>query len=168
LGENKMALDSKVKELLNKFADSQIALNIPGLPADQSKIKIGDLLDEAHGAVRSASVSYSFGKDGGVIGSIRLDGHLVPAGAIITRAWIAEKANLTGGVGAEIDVKIGATSLTGGPQLLAAIAGVKESVADFTATLPEASSGGSVVVDVSVAALTAGQLLIAFEYIDPV
>lgn len=42
-----MALDSTIKELLNKFADSQPALRIPGQPLGSSNIMLGDLLEEA-------------------------------------------------------------------------------------------------------------------------
>ena len=163
-----MALDSKVKDLLNKFADSQIALNIQGEPADSSAIQIGTLLDEAHGALRSGTVKYDVLNDGGVSGQTYiLDGHKIPAGAIITRAWIAEQVNVVG-VGASLDVLVGTTSLTGGAALIAEFVGVKESVAGFTATLPEVTSGGNIKVTVSGANVTAGKLLISFEYIYPV
>lgn len=163
-----MALSNKVKELLNKFADTQIALNIPGLPADQSKIQLGDLLDEAHGAIRSASVVYDVARDGGTDGeSYVIKGHNIPSGAIITRAWIAENVALVG-VGASLDVKAGSVSLSGGAQLIAAFAGINEAKADFAAVIPAVAGGSSVSIDVSGADVTAGQLLITFEYIYPV
>lgn len=164
-----MALSDKVKELLNKFADSQIALNIPSLPADQSKIQLGDLLDEAHGAIRSASVIYDVARDGGTNGeSYVIKGHDIPSGAIITRAWIAENVALAGGVGASLDVKAGSVSLSQGAQLIAAFAGINEAKADFAAVIPAVAGGSSISIDVSGADVTAGQLLITFEYIYPV
>lgn len=40
-----MALTQAQKDLLNKFADSQPALQEPGKPASEAGIKLGDLLD---------------------------------------------------------------------------------------------------------------------------
>jgi hypothetical protein len=40
-------LTPEVKKLLNDFSKSQPALNLPGLPADQSGIKLGDLIEAA-------------------------------------------------------------------------------------------------------------------------
>ena len=163
-----MALETKTKELLNKFADSQPALNDRDKPFGQSQIKLGDLLDQAHGGIRSASVLYTASKDGLTAGeTYSLSGDSIPVGAIITRAWIAENVALAGGVGASLDITIGSTSLSGGAQLLAALAGVNEAKADLSATLPESTSGGKVKVAVSGADLTAGQLLITYEYIYP-
>lgn len=42
-----MALDPKVKDLLNKFAESMPALRLPGEPLEKSNPKIGDLLEIA-------------------------------------------------------------------------------------------------------------------------
>lgn len=163
-----MALEPKTKDLLNKLADSQPGLNDKDLPRSQSGIKLGDLLNEAHGALRTAKALYTPARDGGTSGSTYvLSGEAVPQGAIITRAWIAEDVALVG-VGASLNIQIGATSLTGGAQAITALVGILESKADLSATLPEATSGGKVTVAVSGANVTAGQLLIAFEYIYPV
>jgi S1-C subfamily serine protease len=40
-------LTPEVKKLLNDFSKSQPALNLPGLPADKSGIKLGDLIEAA-------------------------------------------------------------------------------------------------------------------------
>jgi len=42
-----MALDSRIKELLNKFADSMPALRIPGEPLASSNPMLGDIMEEA-------------------------------------------------------------------------------------------------------------------------
>jgi len=42
-----MALDPRVKELLNKFADSMPALRIPGEPLASSNPMLGDIMEEA-------------------------------------------------------------------------------------------------------------------------
>jgi len=165
-----MALEKTTKDLLNKFADSQPALNDDFSPRDSSGVKLGDILDEAHGAVRSKSVTYTASSDGGTAGSTyTLKGASVPAGAIITRAWVAENVALVGTpLTSTLDVTIGATSLTGGAKLITALTGIQEAKADLTATLPEATSGGAPKVTVAGADVTAGQLLITFEYIYPV
>ena len=163
-----MALEKLTKDLLNKFAEQQPALNDRSKPRGQSEIQLGDLIDESHGAVRSKSVTYTPASDGGTTGaSYSIKDGAVPAGAIITRAWIAENSTLVSAGAATLDVTIGSTSLTGGAQLITALTGVKESAADLTATLPEASSGGAPTITVGVADVTAGQLLITFEYIYP-
>jgi hypothetical protein len=41
------ALDAKVKDLLNKYADTQPALRLPNEPFDSSNIKLGDVIDSA-------------------------------------------------------------------------------------------------------------------------
>jgi len=165
-----MSLSSKVKELLNKFADTQVALNDKDLPRGQSQIQLGDLLDEAHGSLRSMSVTYTPARDGGTSGSTySLGTSSIPAGAIITRAWIAENSNVLAGAGATLDITVGATSLTGGAQLFSAFAGVLESAAaPLSATLPETTTGGVPKVAIAVANVTGGQLLVTIEYIYPV
>lgn len=40
-------LTPEVKKLLNDFSKSQPALNLPGRPADQAGIKLGDLIEAA-------------------------------------------------------------------------------------------------------------------------
>jgi hypothetical protein len=42
-----MTLDPKIKELLNKFADTQPALRLPEQPLEKSNIFLGDLLEQA-------------------------------------------------------------------------------------------------------------------------
>jgi hypothetical protein len=41
------ALDPKVKDLLNKYADSQPALRLPGEPYGTSNVKLGDVIEAA-------------------------------------------------------------------------------------------------------------------------
>jgi hypothetical protein len=52
-----MALDAKVKKLLNDFSKSQPALNETGKPAAISGLKIGDLIEEAMDAADSAAAA---------------------------------------------------------------------------------------------------------------
>lgn len=40
-----MKLSQAIKTLLNKFADSQIALRLPGEPLEKSNPQLGDALD---------------------------------------------------------------------------------------------------------------------------
>jgi hypothetical protein len=40
-----MKLSAAIKSLLNKFADTQIALRLPGLPLEKSNPNLGDALD---------------------------------------------------------------------------------------------------------------------------
>ena len=64
-----MALNSKTILLLNKFAETQVALNDRDKPRGQSEIQLGTLLNEAHGALRSASVLYTPLEHGAAVGS---------------------------------------------------------------------------------------------------
>lgn len=162
-------ISDKIKKLLNKFTETQPALQDISRPFPQSAVKLGDLLDEAHGSLRSTSYMYAPLADGGTAGqTYNLAGANIPQGAIITRAYIAEGVDLVGDVGATLDLQVGTTSLTNGAQGFASFDGVQSSIDDFSATLPETTSGGPVKAVVASADLTAGQLQIFVEYIYPV
>lgn len=167
-----MALESKDKTLLNKFAESQPALNDNINPRGQSEVKLGDLLDEAHGAIRTLTTTYNAKRDGGTAGETYiLNAAKVPAGAIITRGWLAANVDLVSGGAATFDVTVGATSLSGGAKAYTAVTGAggpQESKADLLATLPEASSGGKPKIAIAGANVTDGELMITLEYIYPV
>lgn len=47
-------LTKEEKELLNKFSDTQPALQLPGRPSSQASMKIGDILDSALAKVEEA------------------------------------------------------------------------------------------------------------------
>ncbi|MEM4379610.1 MAG: hypothetical protein QXL01_02855 [Thermoplasmatales archaeon] len=49
-----MALDSRIKELLNKFADSQPALRFPGEPLGSSNPMLGSVIKEVSDTATSA------------------------------------------------------------------------------------------------------------------
>ncbi len=162
-------ISSKLKKLLNKFAETQPALQDRSFPFPKSSIQLGDLLDEAHGMLRSKSYVYAPAADGGTAGeTYYLKGFSIPQGAIITRAYIAEGVDLAGDAGATLDLQVGTTSLTGGAQGFASFDAVQSSNDDFSAGLPETTSGGPVKAIVASADLTAGQLQIVVEYIYPV
>lgn len=49
-----MALDAKVQKLLNDFSKSQPALNLKGVPAAKSGVKLGDLIAASMDAANSS------------------------------------------------------------------------------------------------------------------
>lgn len=159
-----MSLDAKTKELLNDFADTQPALNDRDKPFPQSKIELGTLLDEAHGAIRSARALYKPASDGGTDGEAYSLDLSIPAGALITRSWAI--VNTTSSAAATLDFSTVAGSVDLG------------SVADATAATgdhedkqaaPEAvPADTSVQVEVSGASVTDGEFLLIVEYIYPV
>jgi len=157
-----MALDTKTKELLNKFADSQVALNDRDKPRGSSEIQLGTLLDEAHGAVRSSSYLYSPAVDGLTSGEVySLKGASIPTGAIITRAWIAANVALSsaGGTGT-VAIDVGGVSLL--------VATDADTITISTYSTAAATSGGKPTATIAVENLDAvGQLLVTVEYIYP-
>jgi len=157
-----MALDTKTKELLNKFADSQVALNDRDKPRGSSEIQLGTLLDEAHGAVRSSSYLYSPAVDGLTSGEVySLKGASIPTGAIITRAWIAVNSALTSPATGAVAIDLG------GVELLASTDA--DSITGITPySTAAATSGGKPTATIAAGNLDAvGQLLVTVEYIYP-
>lgn len=166
-GVTNMSLTKKQKADLNKFTETQPALNDSRLPFPKSAMKLGDLIDEAHGQIRSKAAHYDVSLQGGVSGTSYFVDIEVPAGAIATRVYTAPVVALdSAGDAVELDVKVGVTSLIGGPQAQAALnAGALDQSA--AASLPVALTAGKVSVTPSVEDVTAGKLLIVVEYIQP-
>lgn len=54
-----MALDPKIKQLLNDFSKSQPALNLPGEPADASGVLLGDLIDAGGNPVAASVAAFA-------------------------------------------------------------------------------------------------------------
>lgn len=54
-----MALDPKVQKLLNDFSKSQPALNLAGVPASKSGVKLGDLIAAAAAGAAAPTTTYT-------------------------------------------------------------------------------------------------------------
>jgi hypothetical protein len=72
--------------LLNKLADSQPALNKPGLPLGESQVKLGDALEQAAGA-SAKKFKWSMAAQGDN-GNAPIKLGTIPAGAIVTSVVI--------------------------------------------------------------------------------
>jgi hypothetical protein len=157
-----MKLLANIKTLLNDFSKSQPALNVPGLPADKSGIKMGDLFDSAMASLKvTADATYDFALNGGAISTIKL-GEVIPADAIVTAIYTQVKTTLDSATDtAEVEIKAGSTSLVAA-QVITAITGVKAQALAAPVLL---SADSELSIAVSVEALTAGVLRIMVEYI---
>ena len=68
-----MALDPKVKQLLNDFAKSQPALNLEGEPANESGILLGDLIDAGGNPVAAAVAALASSTSANLAGADSVD-----------------------------------------------------------------------------------------------
>ena len=115
--------------------------------------------------------SYDFGSEGGAVGAITLKGEdnnaeVIPAGAVITRAWTSARTAMTSGGAAPV-----ALGYTGGAANIKAATAFNDAtfvgVDAHTAAIPAAVGAAdvSVLATVATAALTAGAFDVFVEYI---
>lgn len=111
---------------------------------------------------------YDFAKEGGAIGTINLRGGVVPKGALVTNVTIDVETALTSGGAATIaanleaaaDMKAATAVAT--YALNAIIAGIPVGTA---ATTVRTTANRKPTITVAAAALTAGKMTIAYEYL---
>lgn len=118
---------------------------------------------------RVAYFEYDFSRDGGVIGDIPLRGDSFPEGAVITGGMVHVKAALTGGASATISLKVESAADVMAPATMAglvtnALLDVKPDGAAANA-IRTTENGRQVVATIATAALTAGKLAVALEYL---
>lgn len=155
--------NATAKLLLNKFSASQPALqdkdSTTGAPQG---LKVGDILDNlSHAAVDSTIFTVT--ATSGTVGA-HATGLTIPAGAIITRVWTDELADVTSAGSATVAISAGATSLVAA-QAYTALAGAQAQTLSAPVKLTVASA---VTVTVAVATVTAGQVRVFVEYLKPV
>lgn len=160
-----MGLSQALKDMLNKFADTQIALRTPELPLGASNPMLGDALEAAYAsAEKVVSGTYDFATHGGTVGTKNL-GLALPAGAIVTRLWTDALTPMTSGGLATVAIEVGADVL------LAATAFNDAALTDLdqqTAGLPlKSAAGGNLEFVIADEALTAGKVRVMVAYIQP-
>ncbi len=111
---------------------------------------------------------YDFSKEGGAVGDITLRGGVLPKGAIVTSGIIHVPTALTSGGSATIALKVVGTA-----DVLAATAVASFSEDALLDVVPDGeasnmvlcAANAAVVATVAVAVLTAGQFVVALEYV---
>lgn len=150
------------KELLNKFAKSQPALQRPGLPAEQASLQLGDMVALGGGYVVAAGL-YDFAVLGGAVSDIVLP-LTVPAGAIVVRAHAEVLAAVTSaGSGASIAVKSGSDVIVTAVDAEATF--TLGAIVALNVNPKKAAAASSVAITVSGEALTAGKINFYIQYI---
>lgn len=105
-------LSKEDKDLLNKFSDTQPALNVAGQPLEKSGIPLGDLLGAAS-LEFSVVCEWDFAKTGGADQTVGK----IPSGAIVTGAILDVKTAATGA--STVTVKVDGTAATAAASLAA-------------------------------------------------
>lgn len=153
-------LTTALKDLLNKFSETQPALQTAGLPFPQSSAKLGDLLDEGLKTPKTLKATYSFATNGGTVGVKTLSAAL-PAGTKILRCYTDATTAMTSGGAATVALDIGATSLK------AATAYNDATLVGFdaqTLTAVKLAAAGALTFTIAGAALTAGVVTVYVDY----
>jgi len=119
-------------------------------------------------AMRVAYFEWSFAKDGGALGTIVLRGDRLPAGAVIIGGKIHINTAVTGGANAVLSLHIGAAEVLPDTAMAAltlnAILDVVPNNAAANCILV-ATGGTGVSMTVGGAALTAGKITLALQYL---
>lgn len=177
-----MGLSASIRNMLNKFADTQPALQLPGQPAGTANTanpKLGDLMADAlNSQIRTADCLYDFAANGGAISTINLQKLtqsqqpqgvtitlpiLIPAGAIITKVYTDVLTALASGGASTVAVAVG-TDVVVPAQAYSAYTGVQGE----TTGLPlKSANGGPVQMTIAAATLTAGKMRIVVDYLKP-
>lgn len=160
-----MALSAQLKQLLNDFAKSQIALNYSKVPPHLSNPLIGDALDAAYASKEvMIEAIYDFSTMGGAVGTLSL-GKSLPAGAIVTRLLTDVTTAMTSGGVATVALEVGTDVLKAATAFNdASLTGLDA----HTSGLPLKSAlGGNLEFVIAGAALTAGKVRVLVAYIKP-
>lgn len=143
-----MSIASGTVDLLNKFADSQPALNDQTQPAASSAVKLGDLLTQVDSEVKVARGEYKFAVSGGATGVYRT-GISIPANSVITRVYTRAVTAFASAGSATVAVKVGAVTLK---------AATAFDDADYTAVIDQTDSANTSAITVPVLVTTAGEI----------
>lgn len=108
--------------------------------------------------------TYDFSADGGAVGLIQFTGAVLPAGSIVTNVWSDEVTAVTSGGAATIQLKAGATDLTG-DEAFTAYVGTESRALASSATAIKLAAASQLNMSIETAAVTAGKVRFAVEYI---
>lgn len=172
-----MALDATSKALLNKFAETQVALNDRFFPRGQSEILLGDLIDDATNDKKTVKCSYNFAQQGGAVGDyllLKADGSSfqLPENAILTGLWTRMLSTFASGGLATVGLKTGAQVIKAQTAFdNVDWTGVDDQTAAAqtnTVTVPTLiAATGSLLLEVADADLTGGAVDLWVEYLTP-
>jgi hypothetical protein len=119
-------------------------------------------------ADRAAYFEWDFSRDGGAVGDIALRGDRLPAGVIITGGKIHVNTAVTGGAGAVLSLAVGLSELLPDTAVadltLDAILDVVPNNAAANCILV-ATTGTGVTLTIAGAAMTAGKITLALQYL---
>lgn len=116
-----------------------------------------------------AYFEYDFSSDGGAVGDISVGGAVIPAGAVITSGVIHVKTAVTSGGAATVAIKA-----VGANDILAATGKASLTLNALLDTVPDGAAANMIRVasnvtaltfTVGTAALTAGKIAVALEYV---
>lgn len=119
-------------------------------------------------AKKVAYAEYDFAKEGGAIGDITLRGANIPNGAIVTSGVIHVLTALTSGGSATIAIRVNGTADMRAATAVAtySLNALLDTVPDGAATnMVRLTANRDIVATVAVAALTAGKMVVALEYV---
>nr|WP_321465158.1 hypothetical protein [uncultured Desulfobulbus sp.] len=118
---------------------------------------------------RVAYFEYDFTRDGGAIGDITLRGDSLPDDAVVTGGMVQVKTTCTGGASATISLKVeSAADVMAATAMAGLVSNALIDVEpDGTAAnaIRTTENGRQVVATIATAALTAGKLIVALEYL---
>jgi hypothetical protein len=163
-----MALDPQIQKMLNKFANTQPALQIPDQPVAFANPMLGDLLAAALNTLSAAqdgTYTYSVAVAGP--GNYSLGSMNIPAGAIITEVLTDVTTALASSGSATLAI---ATGTAGADTLVAAQAysaytGTQKQT--LSATVVKTAGGGPLILKIAAAALTAGVMRVIVSWKSP-
>ena len=116
-----------------------------------------------------AYFEYDFDKDGGAIGTVALRGNKLPSGAIITSGMIHVITAVTSGAAVTVELGVEGTDDVLASTLKAAltIGALLDVVPAMTAAtaILTTTAGAGVTMTIGVAAITAGKVVVALEYL---
>lgn len=155
-------ITATLKNILNKFADTQIALLDTSKPRDQNNPMLGDVLDSLAKTEKVAEGTYDFSLAGGALGTKKL-GVKLPAGAIITQLITDALTPMTSAGLAEVAVEVGSTVVKAATAFDdASLVGLDQHLS----TPLKSAAGGDLELVITVAALTAGKVRVIVKYLE--
>jgi hypothetical protein len=159
----KMALSALSKRILNKFSETAVALrNKDAVSPEPQQLPLGDVMDGMTQAVVDAASYVAVTATTGAVGAHALP-IILPVGAIVTRLWTDEVANVTSGGSATVAISVGAQSLVAAQDFVDFVGAQEQALAAPVKITSEAA----LTLTVAVAALTGGKLNVYIEYMKP-
>jgi hypothetical protein len=164
-----MAISKRDQKILNKFPETQIALQREGDLPSKASIPLGDIMFEGS-SYSSKLVTYSFAVNGGAIGAKVLAAGIIPAYSVIDKVIVKVQSAVAPNtvLTASLSVVSGGTTT----QLQAFAAGSLSTVGNtqslLAAPVDVGSQAGNIVLNIAGSAATAGVVSFIIVYANPV